>query len=163
MKLIHAGLAALALASVLPAHAQTSTEFENVAMAVVGKCLELKPSATTAQSAVDTCSKVVTDMATLKQAAGTLAGHDQNVYLVVSSMAHSRVGNAYSFLDGGVRTARVCAKIEEAWGLTSQIAPAASPAYADMVNQLRTTTVSTIAKCRNEFGAPAGAAPLPPG
>ena len=57
---------------------------------------------------------------TLKQAAGDIAGHDLNMWLTLKSAASTRIGNAWSRLDGGFRTARVCTRMEEAWSYASK-------------------------------------------
>lgn len=153
-------LAALVSASGLPAYAQTPSQFETQATGFANPCLQITPTPETAQAAVTACDKVIVDLNALKSATPDLTGHDLNVYLVVISMAQARIGNAYGKLDG-VRSARVCQRMESSWAATSQINTAMSPGYADLIKNLVDTSVSTTTKCRNEFGTPVGAAPLP--
>jgi hypothetical protein len=143
-----------------PALAQTTTPFETQATSLAGACLGMNVAAETADQTIATCEKVVADIAALKLATPTLASHDLNVYYVVVSMAHSRIGSAYGAVDK-VRSARVCQRVEMAWATTSKIEAGNSPAYARMIQDMVTASVSALTKCRSEFGAPAGAPALP--
>ena len=154
--------AALMLAFAAPALAQQPTPFENAAMAVVAPCTNMKVDAETAAAAVTACTPVGQNMAALKDKTPGIAGHDLNVHHIVTSMALTRIGNAYSFQDGNRRTARVCVQMELAWKEVAQVDPAASPGYAAVIKQLRDSSINVIGKCRSENGTPAGAPPLPP-
>jgi hypothetical protein len=151
---------ALMLAVVAPASAQTTTPFEDAAMALVKPCFDIKPATETAAAAIAACEKVIADVAALK-AQTPVAGHDLNLYLVVNSMALSRIGHSFAYQDGNRRTARVCTKMEESWANVSQIEPSASPTYAAVIKDLRKSSISVLGKCRSENGAPPGATPLP--
>jgi hypothetical protein len=104
---------------------------------------------------------VIADITALKAQTPSVAGHDLNVYLVVNSMALSRVGNALAYQDGNRRTARVCTKMEESWANVSRIDLSASPNYAAVIKNLRNSSISVVGKCRSENGVPASAMPLP--
>ncbi len=153
-------LTALAAVIVLPAHAQTPTPFESQATGIATPCLQAESTPEAAPGAVTSCQKLAVDLAGLKTATPSLAGHDLNVYHVVMSMAQSRIASSYGRIDG-VRSARVCQHTENAWSHVAKITPADSPSYAAMIGDLRSSSVGAIGKCRNEFGTPAGAAPLP--
>jgi hypothetical protein len=159
MKWTLAALALLATMGAPFAHAQTS-EFESAALVVANPCLTSGSTPEAAPAAVAACEKLIVDLATLKAAAPDIAGHDLNVYHIVASMAHSRVASSYGRIDG-VRSARVCQRSEDSWRHVSQIAPASSPAYAATIDDLVKSSTETIAKCRSEFGMPAGAPLLP--
>lgn len=147
------------LAGAPVAHAQTS-EFENAAVAVANACLTSGSTKEAAPAAVAACEKLLVDLETVKSAAPGIAGHDLHVYHVVASMALTRIAASYGRIDG-VRSARVCQRTEDSWRHTSQIIAASSPAYAGTIDGLVRTASDTIAKCRGEFGAPAGAPALP--
>lgn len=159
MKQAVAAVALLATTGAPVAHAQVS-EFENAALAVANSCLTSGSTPEAAPAAVAACEKLIVDLATLKAAAPGLAGHDLNVYHIVASMAHSRVAASFGRIDG-VRSARVCQRSEQSWTHVSQIVAASSPAYGPTIDGLFKSSTGTIAKCRSEFGAPAGAAALP--
>lgn len=150
----------LAGVAVGPAMAQSSTAFENAAIGLVTGCLNAEPT-TNPDGAIAACSKFVGDMGGLVTQSSPLSAHDTNVDLIVRTMAISRVGRAYAHLDG-VRSGRVCQKMEESWALVSRINAAASPAYTSMIGSLRTSQIDVVAKCRSEQGMPTGAVPLPP-
>lgn len=140
--------------------AQQSTAYEQAAIAAASACFAAAPT-DNAAAAVSACSTLLTSMSDLRTSFAPLSGHDQNVDLVVRTMATTRVGRAYSILDGGVRSARVCTEMEKSWALISQMNPAASPQYTETMASLRDTQVDVVRKCRNEQGVPAGAVPLP--
>jgi hypothetical protein len=155
-------LAVFALGAGVPALAQAPSTLETQMTGLAGSCLAAKVTPETAQDAVMFCDKLVADLAAFKQGTPNLMGHDLNVFHVVMAMAQSRVANSYGKLDG-VRSARVCERMELSWQATSAIDPGLSPSYATMIKSLVDTSVSTTRTCRNEFGAPPGAIPLPQG
>ncbi len=162
MKVIMFGIAAAAMLAgvgAAPAMAQSSTDFENAAIGLATGCLNAEPT-TNPDGVISACSKFVGDMGGLLTQSAPLSAHDTNVDLIVRTMAISRVGRAYAQLDG-VRSGRVCQKMEESWGLVSRIDTAASPAYTSMIESLRTSQIEVVGKCRNEQGTPVGAVPLP--
>lgn len=162
MQPIRLSLAALAFATLgPPASAQTATPFENAAMAATASCFAITATVETAAQAIAACEKTITDMSALKAQSPAIAGHDLNVYLIVNSMAETRIGKSYASQDNNVRTARVCERMERSWALVSQLAPAASPGYVAMIGNLRDSSIAVIRKCREENGTPQGAPPLP--
>lgn len=152
----------LALGVGASAFAQTPTALENQMTGLAAGCMAFKVTPETAQSAVTSCDKLVADLEALKQSTPGLAGHDLNVFHVVMAMAQTRVANSYGKLDG-VRSARVCQRMELSWRATSAVDATQSPGYATLIKGLVDSSVSTTRLCRNEFGAPVDAAPLPPG
>lgn len=140
--------------------AQQGTAYEQASIAAASACFAAAPTDNPSAS-VNACGALLTAMGKLRTSFEPLSGHDQNVDLVVRTMATTRIGRAYSILDGGVRTARVCAEMEKSWSLISQMNPAASPQYTDTMASLRETQIDVVRKCRNEQGTPAGAVPLP--
>jgi hypothetical protein len=162
MQPIRLSLAALALVALgPPAGAQTATPFENTAMATVASCFATAVTVETAAQAITACEKTITDMSALKVQNPAITGHDLNVYLIVNSMAETRIGNSYATLDSNVRTPRVCVRMERSWALVSQLQPAASPSYVATIAKLRDSSIAVIRKCREENGTPQGAPPLP--
>lgn len=162
MKVVMSGIAAAAMlagVAAAPAMAQSSTAFENAAIGLATGCLNAEPT-TNPDGAISACSKFVGDMGGLVTQSAPLSAHDTNVDLIVRTMAISRVGRAYAHLDG-VRSGRVCQKMEESWALVSRIDAAASPTYTGMIDSLRTSQIDVVAKCRSEQGMPASAVPLP--
>ncbi len=161
MKSSFMALVALLAAGALEAHAQTPapTPFEASATGLAGACLAAKPTPEGAPAAVTLCEKLIVDLNALKAASASLSPHDSNVYHLVTGMAQSRVAASFGRIDG-VRSARVCQRTEQAWSHTAQVVAANSPAYASMIETLRTSTQTTIGTCRSEFGTPAGATPL---
>ncbi len=154
-----AAVVTLSCATAAPASAQAATTFENAAIALSSDCFNAAPTSD-AEGAIAACSKYLGDMGGLTTRSSPLSAQDMNVDLIVRTMALSRIGRAYAHIDG-VRSARVCTKMEESWGLVSRIDVAASPSYAAMIESLRASQIEVVGKCRNEQGAPAGAVPLP--
>jgi hypothetical protein len=152
----------LVMLAAAPASAQGATPFETTATTAAGPCLAIQVSPETALAVIAACDKLVGDIAVLSQANSPLSGHDLNVSSIVASMAHSRVANSYGKIDG-VRSARVCQRMEMSWTESSKLDPSASPAYAPMIKDLVQGAISTVSKCRGEFGTPAGAAAVPAG
>lgn len=142
------------------AFAQEGTPYEQAASAASSACFAAAPADNPSASVI-ACSGLLTDIGKLRAGFEPLSGHDRNVDLVVRVMATTRIGRAYSILDGNLRTARVCTEMEKSWTLISQMNPAASPQYTDTMAALRDTQIDVVRKCRNEKGTPAGAVPLP--
>jgi hypothetical protein len=161
MKALRVVLAALACAG--GASAQSPTAFETQATSMASACLSSDvstPEAATA--AVVTCEKLIVDVEALKQANPSLGGHDLNVFLVVKSFGETRVAASYGTIDS-VRSARVCERMERNWALLAQLNKSLSPHYAGLIDNLVASAIPAVSKCRQENGAPAGAAPLPAG
>lgn len=144
------------------ASAQGTSTFESRATTLANSCLIAQATAEAAVTTVAACDKVVTDLAALKASTTNPSGHDSNVFSVVTAMAQTRIANTYGKVDG-VRSARVCQRVELAWAETSKLDAAASPSYAAMMKDMVDASISATTKCRNEFGTPADAAPLPVG
>lgn len=163
MKTLRFGLMALACAGGIGASAQAPTAFETQATSMASACLSSDTSTPEAAgAAIVTCEKLIVDIDALRQANPSISGHDLNVFLVVRGMGESRVAGSYGRIDG-VRSARVCDRMERNWTLTSQLNQALSPTYADLIGNLVGSAIPAVSKCRQEFGAPVGAAPLPAG
>jgi hypothetical protein len=161
MKALRVVLAALACAG--GASAQSPTAFETQATSLANACLSSDISTPEAANAtVATCEKLITDVEALKQANPSISGHDLNVFFVVKSFGESRIAGSYGKIDG-VRSARVCDRMERNWALLSQLNKAQSPHYAGLIDQLIGSAIPAVSKCRQENGAPVGAAPLPAG
>jgi len=163
MKTLRVGLMALAVAGAVEASAQAPPSFETQATALAAGCLSAgNETPEAASGAIAACEKLIVDLDALKQASPALGGHDLNVFLIVKAMGETRVASTYGKIDG-VRSARVCDRTERGWVSVSQVNKADSPAYAAMVDRLVASSVGAIGKCRQEFGTPAGATPLPAG
>lgn len=161
MKALRIALVALAGAGGMGASAQAPSAFENQATSLAAACLAAQTTTPEAASgAIIACEKLISDLDVLKQANPSLSGHDLNVFLIVRGMGETRVASSYGNIDG-VRSARVCERTERSWTLTSQVNKAQSPGYAAMIDKLVGSAIPAISKCRQEFGTPIGAAPLP--
>jgi hypothetical protein len=87
--------------------------------------------------------------------------HEVNIYHFVRGFLSLEIGGAYVKIDA-VRSARVCTQTEAAWAELAKISDSASPAgYQKNFGDMRSGIKGAVAKCRGEFGAPAGATALP--
>jgi hypothetical protein len=163
MKTFRVCLMALAATGGFSASAQSPPTFETKATALSVSCMSAgNQTPEEASGAIAACEKLIVDLNALRQSNPALGGHDLNVFLLVKAMGEAAVASSYGKIDG-VRSARVCDRTERGWMSVSQIKKAESPAYAVMVDQLVASSVGAITKCRQEFGTPAGATPLPAG
>lgn len=148
-------LAALALAAITPAHAQqpvstqillagnTCTEAQGEPATIIATC----------QSTLQTLNAIIL--------ANPATQHDNNLYWVMASLAHTRIGSSMGAIDGA-RTARTCRELEESWKALNALQPDASPTdYAADMRALQAQAVAPVKLCRSEFGTPALAPALP--
>jgi hypothetical protein len=162
MRTIRPAICALAMAGVMPAAAQQPTAFESAGLKTMEFCLSSQANdISSAKIAESSCRQAITDLAALHRATSGMSAHDQNVYLALHSMATTRIGHAWSKLDGDVRTSRVCMQMEAAWTAVSQLVPNASPALAETIKTLRDSSINVVRQCRSDYGTPANSTLLP--
>jgi hypothetical protein len=162
MRAIHLALCAFATTGGAPAMAQQPSAFESAALKTINSCLSTQATdISSAKMAESVCRQAIADLAALHRATYGMSAHDQNVYLVTHSMATTRIGHAWSKLDGDVRTSRVCMQMEAAWTAVSQLVPSASPTLAETMKTLRDSSINVVRTCRADYGTPANSTLLP--
>ena len=155
--MIRCVLAVLLLAASAPAHAQQEQPLSTRLLLAGNACTEAtgEPSAI-----ISTCQGVLQNLNTIILASPATQ-HDNNLYWVMASLAHTRIGSAMGSIDRA-RSARTCTELEESWKALSALKPEASPAdYAADMRDMQARAVAPVRLCRSEFGTPSLAPPLP--
>jgi hypothetical protein len=152
---------ALVLAWGPPAHAQEDTAFANEVLNTAAACFAA-PDGTTPEAMAGLCSTASDSLGRLILNKVDPTANETSTYRAMRAIVLSSLGAAQAQIDG-VRSARSCRTMEDAWLSAAYIDPTTSPDHADDMAKIRADVAGMVRACRQEFDTPIAAPAVPPG